>query len=147
LLDRGCRLSPDNWLERLLASFDDQTAQVGPEFASPDGETLLRGLLLETQGSLAWNLDNTVQWRCRPECLEVDALPRACVLLRRRVFSEAGYFAEDSGTMDMWADARFSSRLAALGWRSVCNSSVRATHPALSVGTPAAREVTEGIRT
>jgi hypothetical protein len=147
LLDRDCRISPDDWIERLLASFDDRTAQVGPQLASLDRETLLRGLLLEGRESLAWNFDNAVQWRGRPECLEVDALPRFCILLRRRIFSETGYFAEDSGTMDAWADARFSHRLAALGWRSVCNRSVTATHPLVTGASPPARELTEEVRT
>ncbi|MGH9783931.1 MAG: glycosyltransferase family 2 protein, partial [Terriglobia bacterium] len=150
LLDRECRMSPSDWIERLLESFDDRTAQVGPQLSSPDGETLLRGLLLEGRGALAWNLDNAVQWRRRLECLEVDALPWPCVLIRRRIFSEVGYFAEDSGTMETWADARFSGRLAARGWRSVCNRSVTATHPAAEVrfrGLRAAlREVTEELR-
>ena len=150
LLDRECRMSPSDWIERLLESFDDRTAQVGPQLSSPDGETLLRGLLLESRGALAWNLDNAVQWRRRPECLEVDALPWPCVLIRRRIFSEVGYFAEDSGTMEEWADARFSSRLAARGWRSVCNRSVTATHPAAGLrlrGLRAAfREATEELR-
>jgi hypothetical protein len=150
LLDRECRMSPSDWIERLLQSFDDRTAQVGPQLSSPDGETLLRGLLLEGRGALAWNLDNAVQWRRRPDCLEVDALPWPCVLIRRRIFSEVGYFAEDSGTMEEWADARFSGRLAARGWRSVCNRSVTATHPAAELHLrglrDALREATEELR-
>jgi hypothetical protein len=147
LLDGECRLSPSDWIERLLQSFDDRTAQVGPQLSSPDGGTLLRGLLLESRGSLAWNLDNAVQWRRRPECLEVDALPWPCVLIRRKIFSEVGYFAEDSSTMEGWADARFSDQLAARGWRSVCNRSVTATHPAAELRLRAAlREVTEELQ-
>ena len=147
LLDAECRVSPPDWLGRLLASFDDRTAQVGPELASLDGEMLLRGMLLESRGALAWNFDNAVRWHRSPECLEVDALPRLCVLFRRRIFSEAGYFAEDSCTMELWADAAFSQRLVALGWRSVCNRSVTATHPAVRLGPLAAsQEVTEEIR-
>ena len=141
---------PQDWLERLLSSFDDRTAQVGPELASLDGETVLRGMLFETRGGLAWNFDNAVRWHLRPECLEVDALPRLCVVLRRRIFAETGYFAGDSGTMagtvEGWADAEFSKRLRALGWRSVCNRSVTAAHPAVRLGLPlASQEVTEEI--
>ena len=147
LLDPECRIAPHDWIERLLASFDDRTAQVGPELASLDGETVLRGLLLESRGALAWNFDNAVRWHRHPECLEVDALPRLCVVLRRRVFTETGYFAADSGTMEGWADGEFSKRLRALGWRSVCNRSVTATHPAVRLGLPAAsQEVTEELR-
>jgi len=147
LLDRECRMSHPDWLDRLLQSFDDRTAQVGPQLSSPDGETLLRGLLLESRGALTWNFDNAVQWHRRPECLTVDALPWHCVLIRRRIFSEAGYFAAESGTMEAWADARFSRRLAARGWRSVCNRSVTATHPAAGLSLRAAfREVTEEMQ-
>ena len=147
LLDPECRMAPQDWIERLLSSFDDRTAQVGLELASLDGETVVRGLLLESRGGLAWNFDNAVRWHRRPECLEVDALPRLCVVLRRRIFVETGYFNGDSGTMEGWADAEFSKRLRALGWRSVCNRSVTATHPAVRLGLPVAtQEVTEEIR-
>jgi len=147
LLDRDCRMSPSDWLDRLLQSFDDRTAQVGPQLASPDGAIRLRGLLLESRGTLAWNSDNVVRWHRRPECLEVDALSWHCVLIRRRIFSEVGYFAADSGTMEAWAAARFSRRLAARGWRSVCNGSVTATHPAAALGQRAPfREVTEELQ-
>ena len=80
--------------------------------------------------------------RCgaRTGCPEVDALPRLCVVFRRRIFAEAGYFDGDSGTMEGWADAEFSRR-------SVCNRSVTATHPAVHLGLlVASREVTEEIR-
>jgi GT2 family glycosyltransferase len=146
LLDSECRIAPQDWLNQLLASFDDRTAQVGPQLASLDGETIVRGLLLETRGGLAWNFDNAVRWHRRPECLEVDALPRLCVVIRRQIFSETGYFSWNSGTMEEWADAAFSNRLRALGWRSVCNRSVTAAHPALRFGLPAvAQEVTEEL--
>ena len=155
LLDPECRMAPQDWIERLLSSFDDRTAQVGPELASLDGETVVRGLLLESRGGLAWNFDNAVRWHRRPECLEVDALPWLCVVFRRRIFAETGYFSGDSGTMagtmadtmEGWADAEFSKRLRALGWRSVCNRSVTAAHPAVRLGLPvASQEVTEEIR-
>ena len=147
LLDRECRLSPADWLHRLLESFDDRTAQVGPELISPDGETLLRGLLLESSGALVANADNAVRWHRRPECLEVDALPWTCVLVRRRVLMEVGYFAEDSGSIDSRADAEFCRRLAACGWRSLCNRSVTAIHPSASNFSRAVSgEVTEVIR-
>ena len=148
LVDPECRMAPQDWLERLLSAFDDRTAQVGPELASLDGEAVVRGLLLESRGGLAWNFDNAVRWHLRPECLEVDALPRLCVVFRRRIFAETGYDAADSGTMEGWADAEFSKRLRALGWRSVCNRSVTATHPAVPLmGLPvASQELTEEIR-
>ncbi|OFV92165.1 MAG: hypothetical protein A3H28_09615 [Acidobacteria bacterium RIFCSPLOWO2_02_FULL_61_28] len=147
LLDPECRLSPADWLHRLLESFDDRTAQVGPELISPDGETLLRGLLLESSGTLVANADNAVRWHRRPECLEVDALPWTCLLVRRRVLLEVGYFSEDSGSIDSRADAEFCRRLAACGWRSLCNRSVTAMHPAVSHFSRAVfGEVTEVIR-
>ena len=99
LVDAECRITPQDWIEQLLSSFDDRTAQVGPELASLDGETVVRGLLLESRGGLAWNFDNAVRWHRRPECLEVDALPRLCVVLRRRIFDEISYFADDSRRM------------------------------------------------
>jgi hypothetical protein len=147
LLDPECRMAPDDWLERLLSSFDDRTAQVGPELAGLDGEAVVRGLLLESRGGLVWNFDNAVRWHLRPECLEVDALPPLCIVFRRRIFAEAGYFAAASGSMEAGADAEFSKRLRALGWRSVCNRSVKATHPAVRPRLPVGpQEITEEIR-
>ena len=123
-----------------LRALTTARAQVGPELVSLDGGTLVRRLLFESRGGLAWNFDNAVRWHRRPECLEVDALPRLCVVFRRRIFAEAGYFDGDSGTMEGWADAEFSRR-------SVCNRSVTATHPAVHLGLlVASREVTEEIR-
>jgi len=63
-----------------------------------------------------------------------EALPWICLLLRRSVFSEVGYFSERSGGGGIEADLDFCRRLAARGWRSVCNRSVAATHPAVSGG-------------
>lgn len=131
LLDSSCALSCGDWLDRLLESMDDRTAQVGPQVASPDGKLLVRGLLQDGLGTLQWNSDHAVRWHGKPECLEVDALPRFCLLLRRSVFSEVGYFSERPDSAEKWTDDDFCSRLSARGWLSLCNQSVTVTHPAV----------------
>ena len=132
LMDSECTMLPSDWLDRLLETFDEHTAQVGPQIVSPDGGTLTRGLLIGREGAPQWNFDNTVCWHSRLEWLEVDALPWICVLLRRSVFFQVGFFGECSDAEGKSVDLGFCRRLAASGLRSICNQSVTATHPAVN---------------
>ncbi len=131
LLDSSCALSPGDWLDRLLQCFDDRVAQVGPQVSSPDGKLLVRGLVRDGLGTLQWNSDHATRWHGKPEWLEVEALPRFCLLLRRKVFSEVGCFSENPDSIEKWTDPDFCSRLSAHGWLSLCNQSVNMTHPAI----------------
>ncbi len=132
LMDSECRMLLPDWLDRLLETFDEGTAQVGPQVVSPDGGALIRGLLIGKEGTAQWNSDNGVCWHSQPEWLEVDALPWVCVLLRRSVFQQVGFFREYPDAAGQWADWDFCQRLAAQGLHTVCNQSVTAAHPAAS---------------
>jgi len=127
LLDGACRMRTPQWLDRLLETFDERTAQVGPQIVSPDGGTFLRGLLLGNGKGPQWNSNHAVRWHTRQEWLEVDALPETCVLVRRSVFAQTGWpwaAAPDRA----WASLDFGRRLAALGWLSICNQGITAEH-------------------
>jgi hypothetical protein len=129
LMDSRCRMPREDWLDRLLETFDERTAQVGPQIVSSSNSTLIRGLLLDVEGAARWNSDSGVCWRGRPEWLAVDALPWVCVLFRRSVFRQMGDF-RDSGHQEPAAvDLDFCRRLAAHGWHSICNQSVTAIQP------------------
>ncbi|MCZ6490973.1 MAG: hypothetical protein O7A06_10635 [Acidobacteria bacterium] len=130
LMDSECRMLLPDWLDRLLETFDEGTAQVGPQVVSPDGGGLIRGLLIGKEGTAQWNSDNGVCCHSQPEWLEVDALPWICVLLRRSVFQQVGFFREYTDAAGQWVDWDFCRRLAAQGLHSVCNQNVTAAHPA-----------------
>ena len=129
LMDSRCRMPAGDWLERLLETFDERTGQVGPQIVSSSDSTYVRGLLLDGEGAVRWNSDNAVCWRGRPEWLAVDALPWVCVLFRRSVFLQVGFFGEGWEREPMRVDLDFCRRLAAHGWHSICNQSVTAVYP------------------
>ena len=129
LMDSRCKMLADDWLERLLEAFDDRTAQVGPQFVNPSDGSFVRGLLLGRDEAPRWNSGNAVSWHSHSEWLAVDGLPWACVVFRRSVFQQVGFFNEGWDGDPMWLDWDFCRRLSAHGWHSICNQSVTAANP------------------
>jgi hypothetical protein len=125
ILDSRCRMSSEDWIERLLESFDDLTAQAGPQVSCSDGG-VVRGGLLSADRQPRWNSNNSVCWHRRPEWLDTDMIPWVCVLIRRSVFGEVGYFGGACERDPLWVDRDFCARLCAHGWKSICNQNVTA---------------------
>lgn len=131
LLDSHARPAADYWLDALLECFDEKTAQVGPQIINAVDGSVTRGGIFDGGPQLRWNSDHAVCWDRRPDWLGVDLLPWVCVVIRRGVFLNAGYFSRECGSdAPMPVDADFCRRLAAYGWRSICNQDVTVFYPA-----------------
>ena len=129
LLDSRCKMEDDNWLDRLMESFDGRTAQVGPQIINRFDGSAVRGGLLHGGKMARWNSDHAVCWHRNSEWLAVEALPWTCLVVRRRAWLQAGDFCGCSGPEWLPADLDFCGRLTARGWRSICNQSVTALYP------------------
>jgi hypothetical protein len=125
ILDSRCRMSSEDWIERLLESFDDRTAQAGPQVTCSNGG-VVRGGLLTADRQPRWNSNNSVCWHRQPEWLDTDTIPWVCVLIRRSVFDKAGFFGGVCERDSLWVDLDFCARLGARGWKSICNQNVTA---------------------
>ncbi|MBI2817102.1 MAG: hypothetical protein HYX72_09200 [Acidobacteria bacterium] len=131
LMDSCSRAASDYWLDALLQCFDEATAQVGPQIVNAVDGSVVRGGIIGRELKSQWNSDHAVCWDRRPEWLGVDLLPWVCVVVRRSVFLEAGYFSRECGSdASMPVDADFCRRLASNGWRSICNQNVTVFYPA-----------------
>ncbi len=82
------------------------------------------------ENAASWNSDNAVCWHRRRDWLTVEALPLACVVLRRSAFLKAGGFSERCERGPLPVDLDFCKRLSAHGLKSICNQSVTAEFPA-----------------
>jgi hypothetical protein len=129
ILDSRCRMTTEDWIERLLESFDDRTAQAGPQVSFSDGG-VVRGGLLSADRQPRWNSNNSVCWHRRPEWLDTETIPWVCVLIRRSVFGAVGYFGGACERDPLWVDLDFCARLGAHGWKSICNQNVIAVFAA-----------------
>lgn len=148
LMDSRCKMQSEDWLERLLETFSDRTAQVGPQIRLRGDRTYLRGLLLSGEETPRCNSDNAVCWLRDPDWLVVDALPWVCVLFRRSVFLELGFFRDSLGGAPMCVDLDFCRRLLSYGWHSICNRRVTAEHPEpISAGEMAALAISQDLET
>ena len=129
ILDSRCEMSPADWLEQLINTFDETVAQVGPQIRNAEQECFVRGALLGTQEKVQWNTDHAVRCHLRSEWLEVDGLPWLCVVFRRQALLDAGLLGESLGRDGEWAEQDLWRRLNESGWQTLCNQNVTATHP------------------
>jgi GT2 family glycosyltransferase len=132
LFDSRCSMLDEDWLDRLLETFDECTGQVGPQVVSSVDRSVIRGGLAGAGGRPHWNSDHAVCCHTRPDWLAIDALPWVCIVLRRNAFLEAGSFHEAHDGGPIRVDLDFCRRLAAHGWHSICNQSVTASFPAVA---------------
>lgn len=127
LFDSRCSMSEEDWLERLLKTFDERTGQVGPQIAGAAADGMIRGGLAAPGAPPHWNSDHAVCCHVEPDWLEIDALPWVCLVVRRNAALEAGLFAGAQEAGPVRVDLDFCRRLAAHGWLSLCNQSVTAS--------------------
>ncbi len=120
---------PADWLEPLLARFDDpRVGAVVPLYVFPDGTLQEAGSVVEADGRVialgvrgdsddpAWRFARTITYGSA-----------ACMLVRRSVFQALGGFDPVYGTA-YYEDVDLAFRLAAMGLRVVIEPAVRVVH-------------------
>ena len=127
LFDSKCQVQGEGWLDRILAAFDTNTAQVGPAIADSLRGRTNRGALLSGTKDLNWVGADDVCYIQKPEYLKVDALPWNCVVIRRSAYISVGGFGNTCSNKWPLIERDFCQKLAAGGWVSVCHNDVVAS--------------------
>ncbi len=129
LLDHRCELNPPDWLERLLACFDETTGLVGPQVRPLEEDTVFRGGVFVDRNTADWDRGHGMRCHARPDLLEVALLPWTCLIIRRSAYLQSGGFSNLHWSEGEWFDVRLCRRMSERGWLSLCNSAVTATYP------------------